>query len=134
MKRIFPGTPSYFRDLPERENPFHPHLRLSFRADLKKWDIFSVPTRNPPLPHLRLSFRRPPPPVTPGGPEKMGHFFSSDPESTVALRLSFRCPPPPVIPGGPEKMGHFFSSDPESTVAPPPPVIPLPPSGCPYSY
>ncbi|MDM8549063.1 hypothetical protein QUF72_03250, partial [Desulfobacterales bacterium HSG2] len=42
---------------------------------------------------------------------KMGHFFSSDPESTAVTKDS----PPPVIPGRTEKMGHFFSSDPEST-------------------
>ncbi|MDM8549584.1 hypothetical protein QUF72_05885, partial [Desulfobacterales bacterium HSG2] len=76
-----------------------------------------------------------PPPVIPGRTEKMGHFFSSDPESTIEVR---KCPcfnltemtwrgrwdtpkknggaPPPVIPGKTEKMGHFFSSDPESTI------------------
>ncbi|MDM8549241.1 DNA methyltransferase [Desulfobacterales bacterium HSG2] len=50
----------------------------------------------------------------------MGHFFSFDPESTVATGSDLKiCGgyPPPVIPGRTEKMGHFFSSDPESTVA-----------------
>ncbi|MDM8550565.1 hypothetical protein QUF72_10820 [Desulfobacterales bacterium HSG2] len=86
-----------------------------------------------------------PPPVIPGGTEKKGFFFRSDPESTdevgfqfdrndmtgwmghpqkgVSHRLSFRAElkkgtfqfPPPVIPGGTEKKGLFFSSDPEST-------------------
>ncbi|MDM8551311.1 hypothetical protein QUF72_14600 [Desulfobacterales bacterium HSG2] len=60
-------------------------------------------------------------PVIPGKTEKMGHFFSSDPESTVAksenVPFSFDRNVSPVIPGKTEKMGHFFSFDPESTAA-----------------
>ncbi|MDM8551771.1 hypothetical protein QUF72_16940, partial [Desulfobacterales bacterium HSG2] len=59
---------------------------LSFRAALKKWDIFSVLTRNPPLENPERESRNfsiPSPPVIPGSTEKMGHFFSADPESTA---------------------------------------------------
>ena len=36
MKRIaVTGTPSYFRDLPERENPFHPLIRCHIYRDHK---------------------------------------------------------------------------------------------------
>ncbi|MDM8549409.1 hypothetical protein QUF72_04990 [Desulfobacterales bacterium HSG2] len=114
-----PPIPSQIRNQqPVIPGKFEKIINLSFRAKMKKWDIFSTQH------------------VIPGKNEKMGHFFNFDPESTDAVtdQKSATChsgkpaachsgqkwdifSTQPVIPGKNEKMGHFFNFDPESTDA-----------------